>query len=746
MTLLLATRKIEATRARPGRARMASLDRAQAEYVALPPGPHAFIGIPGGGKTNTLLRRVARLVRDGVLERFLLLTFSKDAAGELVRVGGTLGADGLTADGEPLFTKDNTLTVHALGRRIVADVESVSAFVKTNVSTYVYALRDALATEEGRQAARAKYAGAQAIFVDEAQDLNAPQHDAITSLAAALGTTWIELVGDPDQNIYAGMQESTAAYLLSHAGRHGGTAVRLTSNFRSTRQIVGFANDLRPSEVAPEDAMTAAAGTEGDAPAVVCGTPAENVEEAVRRIVALRDAGTPLEDIAVLGSVRKTYSRSGAKTAGLTLIANKLVRANVGIAIHFSEYGDGEGEDADDRQVAHVLPGRVSLLTMHSSKGLAFPHVFLLNFNRQPMGFDTEIAGVDRLLYVGVTRARASLTAFVNTGPIMPASPWCKQEWDPPARLLPKHWPPGYAPPEREERPDKKQKAEAELKSGKSVTGMLKDVLRGEREFALLRRFVAGLRITPLTPSYPDLRAELANVDRNDAALLGKAAELLAVRATMDHADFVARFLADPNAGPEKQANDVRRVVKDYAAYLRRAECADDPVAMVWRFVLYEHQLQNEARYRLMSDEHGRGSSNIRRLRKMLPSLEEQGRAFLAVIGPHLNTQVRVSRALRSAPNIEMYHGHADVVHADDERRHTVCELKLSKDGFNFRAVLQLVLYAHTDPMFSKEPPRQLLWNMARGEAYEVEHDWDDVRAWLDGLEVRMKTAVTVTR
>ena len=44
-------------------------------------------------------------------------------------------------------------------------------------------------------------------------------------LADAIGTSWIEMVGDPDQNIYASMQKSSSTYLLAHADLRGGTFI-----------------------------------------------------------------------------------------------------------------------------------------------------------------------------------------------------------------------------------------------------------------------------------------------------------------------------------------------------------------------------------------------------------------------------------------------------------------------------------------------------------------------------------------
>jgi len=712
-----------------------SSDRAQEEYVALPPGRHALVGIPGGGKTSTLLRRVARVVRDGLLpaDGFLLLTFSKDAAGELIRAGAKYT---LPPEGEPLFTRDNTSTMHALGRRVVKGLDAVSEFVKTNVSTYVFALNDALTTEEGRAAARAEFVNVRAMFVDEAQDLNAPQHDAIVRLAEALGVEWVEMIGDPDQTIYAGMQQSSARYLLEE---RGGTTVRLTSNFRSTAAIVAFANALRPSDVAPEDAMVAAReAREGPAPlAVAAGGPDANVGALVRRICEMRDAGTPLGDIVVLGPVKKTTNeKGGIRNAGLTLVANALDQAGVPFAVHFDEVG--EGEDDSNRDAATIVPGRVSLLTIHGSKGLAWPHVMVVNFNRHPQGFNkTDRAGAaeaDRLLYVAATRARETLTVFMNTG-VMGVLKYkaTQAQWEPPRRMPPEYWPAGYAAPALA--PDGKEGGEAErpLERDLPVLKFIGAVLKrdaGAMEYTALRALSDGLTMS-LVRTFPG-KPEWRDVDRNDYALLGSAAELLTMRAATHPDDFLAG-LRDPRHVPSRHADpNLYEVHDDHAAYLD--PFADDPVRMVWKHVAYKHQLKNETRYR-RRDEYGRETANVKRLQKMLPFLEAQGRAFRTVLGADPCFQVGFTRCLPLSDD-PVYHGVVDVLGRDNPP--TFCELKLSKDRFRFKSVLQLLLYAHTT-FTPAVRPRLLLWNLELGTVHEVGHDWERMEAWLHEVEGWLK-------
>jgi DNA helicase II / ATP-dependent DNA helicase PcrA len=154
----------------------------------------------------------------------------------------------------------------------------------------------ALLTEDDRVAAavRRQYSW---FVVDEFQDVNAIQR--------ALLDLWLGdrdqicVVGDPAQTIYS-FAGATSQHLLGFTRRHpDAKVVRLTRNYRSTPQVVEAANQVLGTS---RDRVVLQAQRDAG-PAVTYSEHPDEVDEAeavAAQIMRLRDAGTPLRDMAVL--------------------------------------------------------------------------------------------------------------------------------------------------------------------------------------------------------------------------------------------------------------------------------------------------------------------------------------------------------------------------------------------------------------------------------------------------------------
>jgi ATP-dependent DNA helicase UvrD/PcrA len=94
----------------------------------------------------------------------------------------------------------------------------------------------------------------------------------------------------------------------------------------------------------------------------------------------------------------------------------------------------GERDDSDEKE-SQLARNAVALMTLHSAKGLEFPHVYLVGMEEgilpHKRSIDADGAAIDeerRLCYVGVTRAREQLTlSFALT----------RRKWGKPRKTVP---------------------------------------------------------------------------------------------------------------------------------------------------------------------------------------------------------------------------------------------------------------------------------------------------------------------
>src|SRR5690606_5247071 len=122
----------------------------------------------------------------------------------------------------------------------------------------------------------------------------------------------------------------------------------------------------------------------------------------------------------------------------------------VSVAREFEESTEGEGTlaeflervslvaDADEVPEGEDHGGVVTLMTLHTAKGLEFPVVFLTGMedgvfpHQRTMGSAKELEEERRLAYVGITRARQRL--YVSRAEVRTA--WGSPSYNPPSRFL----------------------------------------------------------------------------------------------------------------------------------------------------------------------------------------------------------------------------------------------------------------------------------------------------------------------
>jgi DNA helicase II / ATP-dependent DNA helicase PcrA len=338
--------------------------------------------------------------------------------------------------------------------------------------------------------------------VDEYQDVNTLQQ---TLLDRWLGDRdELCAVGDDYQSIYA-FTGASPEHLLSMPERFpGATVVRLEENYRSTPEVLEFANRLVPRLGGAEKVLRATLPA-GDVPVTRSfREPELEATFIVEGMRTLHEAGTPYEEMALLF---RTNARSADFEEALTDAqipfqgaafltrdgAKQLLKAlrNFGgpvsevrrVALEqgmLEAIPDKLGEREVTRQndlarlvrlagefegsvpefISHLEErfgtnsGKgVHLLTYHRAKGLEFDAVFLPRLEERELPSklsktDAAIAEERRLLYVGLTRAKRHLTVtwagkpsrFLAELDIQAAPPPKPLEPDDPAYEALKRW------------------------------------------------------------------------------------------------------------------------------------------------------------------------------------------------------------------------------------------------------------------------------------------------------------------
>jgi DNA helicase-2/ATP-dependent DNA helicase PcrA len=312
--------------------------------------------------------------------------------------------------------------------------------------------------------------------VDEYQDISPLQH--------ALLDVWLGnhsdlcVVGDPNQTIYS-FTGATSEYLQNFGSRYeDANVIQLTRNYRSTQQIVSFANRLTIDSSTVEPLRSE--GEIGLAPrSLSFATVADECAALAAGIRTKLDQGVKTSDIAVLyrvngqsESIENALSnagidyqvRGGERFFNRPEIQNAIraVRAesisptdkplyqtvtdicrslgwqtqqpqekgsarekweslNSFLAIT-EELAEGAtildfAKELDERQRSQHEPikAAVTLSTIHAAKGLEWDFVFIIGLTEGylPISYaqtEAEIREEQRLLYVGLTRARKELT------------------------------------------------------------------------------------------------------------------------------------------------------------------------------------------------------------------------------------------------------------------------------------------------------------------------------------------------
>jgi DNA polymerase III epsilon subunit-like protein len=410
---------------------MSKFNDKQVEFINSPIENMKVIGIPGGGKTRTIIEYILKHKQKGnitIPSNFLILTFSRKACTDFLSRGKSLN--------KTFFNTKNVRTIHGLAKIIMNKFQNKSCTsVKTIIIAACRALEDAInkskpdvinnqhddyadsdvewsedessinQEEDNVLVTNNILEDCKFIVVDESQDISESQYTLIRIIAKILGIPII-MVGDPNQNIYQ-FQHGSDKYLRSHPGNE----IVFVENYRSSVEIVDFINEFRPWNDYPK--MISAGGFHGEKP-VIHSVSGECI---CQEIEDLLDASPyESEDIAIIGPVKKSkeIDTDIYTNLGLSLIENYFSRKGINFIKYYSDENKDEFEIAKDIK---QKKGHINLLTIHGSKGLEFKQVIVLNFHYYTYGLQPTLEKYNEfkyLWYVCLSRAINSLHIFVD--------------------------------------------------------------------------------------------------------------------------------------------------------------------------------------------------------------------------------------------------------------------------------------------------------------------------------------------
>lgn len=257
------------------------------------------------------------------------------------------------------------------------------------------------------------------ITVDEYQDVSPLQHRLLRLWAGDRDSVCV--VGDPAQTIYS-FAGATSHYLLHFAEEYSGASdIRLDTDYRSTPQIVHYANRVLAASPLRADYLRLTSARENGR-RVTCTAYATDEQEAqgvARRVARLIDQGASPNDVAVL-------MRINAQGAMIRAALGRLhIRSRVRAEYSQSEAAliDSSGAAASAAAVDLLArqTGVVTISTIHAAKGLEWKHVFIIGCSEGLLPFGSPKAGMAleeerRLFYVALTRGEDTVDLSFAAG------------------------------------------------------------------------------------------------------------------------------------------------------------------------------------------------------------------------------------------------------------------------------------------------------------------------------------------
>ncbi len=240
------------------------------------------------------------------------------------------------------------------------------------------------------------------VFFDEFQDVNDDQFRILKNFVA--NGCKLTVIGDDSQNIYQ-FRGSDNYYIINYDKIIPKVQTfKITTNYRSTGEIVRLANDcIGFNREKIQKNMTAKRKGRGVIDLTITESSAHEIEELIKKINYYnQELGIPYGDIAILSRI----------TSGLKVVETEFEKIKMPyVALISDQYSN------DYKQV--IQEDKIVLSTIHKAKGLEWKVVFIIGLRDAffPNHMNNGLKNIEeerRLFHVAVTRAQIYLHFLTN--------------------------------------------------------------------------------------------------------------------------------------------------------------------------------------------------------------------------------------------------------------------------------------------------------------------------------------------
>lgn len=351
----------------------------QQKVINAPLNSHiSIIACAGSGKTTTLINRIAYLVKNVHPTSIILTTFTRDAAKDMTKkLDSKLGKENGVYVG----------TMDSLGLYFLRQYDALEEGMQ-NVGEYAVHFLNFLRNSDQR---KIFFSSKKYLFVDEFQDINRLQFEIINEFYK--NNIIIIGVGDDAQNIYT-FRGSDVKYIVNFGKYFNSEQYFLTHNFRSTKEIIEVANEcIQKAHFCIPKKMIAQDNYSGEKPEVRFFINNDDQSDFILNKIYQFHKSFPYEEICILCPINQMLYKLEEKA-----LQNKLP---INIIDNKNEVG-----------LSGIRKGKVTMCTIHKSKGLEWDIVFVIGMNDELFPLEKDVDKIEearRLFYVATTRARKFL-------------------------------------------------------------------------------------------------------------------------------------------------------------------------------------------------------------------------------------------------------------------------------------------------------------------------------------------------